>query len=123
MGIVATTTTVYCNTINGQVYKTSLGSKCVSRGQRPYNTGTDLYKHAAPKLARSDVTGEKDKNGDKELLLRSCRKLYEIKEGDDHHFVSPGQHVDTFFGNEKNEGRKIERDETSDLKEKKKRKN
>ena len=60
----------------------------------------------AQKVARRDATGEKDENGNEDVLVRNRYILYEINEGDGHNYVSPGQHVNTFFGNEENEGPK-----------------
>ena len=49
----------------------------------------------ALKVARRERMGD---GNDEEI--RNWHTLYEINEGDLHGFVSPGQHVDSFFNNE-----------------------
>ena len=54
-----------------------------------------MRQQEALKVARRERTGDGD---DEEI--RNRHTLYEINEGDLHGFVSPGQHVDTFYNNE-----------------------
>lgn len=74
-----------------------------------------MRQHEALKVARRDTTGEKDENGNDDEIVRNRHVIYEINEGDEHNYVSPGQHVDTFFGNMENMGTEQDTDEPSDL--------
>ena len=74
-----------------------------------------LRQNEAIKTARRDTTGEKDENGNDDEFVRNRHVIYEINEGDEHNYVSPGQHVDTFFGNEGRSGTEQDTDEPSDL--------
>ena len=54
-----------------------------------------MLQEEALKVARRERMGDGD---DEEI--RNRHTLYEINEGDLHGFVSPGQHVDSFYNNE-----------------------
>ena len=54
-----------------------------------------MRQQEALKVARRERTGDGD---DEDIRYRHT--LYAINEGDLHGFVSPGQHVDSFFNNE-----------------------
>ena len=51
-------------------------------------------------MARRDPTGEKYENGNDDKFVRNRHVIYKINEGDEHNYVSPGQHANTFFNNE-----------------------
>ena len=54
-----------------------------------------MRQQEALKVAQRERTGDGDDED-----VRNQHTLYEINEGDLHGFVSPGQHVDTFYNNE-----------------------
>ena len=67
------------------------------------------------KTARRDPTGEKCENGDNDEIVRNRRVIYKFSEGDEHNYVSSGQHADTFFNNEENVSTERGTDEPSGL--------
>lgn len=71
--------------------------------------------HEVLKTARRDPTGEKCENGDDDEIVRNRRVIYKFSEGDEHNYVSSGQHADTFFNNEENVSTERGTDEPSGL--------
>ena len=71
--------------------------------------------HEVLKTARRDPTGEKCENGDNDEIVRNRRVIYKSSEGDEHNYVSSGQHADTFFNNEENASTERGTDEPSGL--------
>ena len=62
-------------------------------------------------MQRAKKTKMRMRTFSSEIVIHSTR--YEIYESKVHNYVVPDQHVDTFFGNEENEGSKRDTDETS----------
>ena len=81
----------------------------------PIYRSAKIVKIWSLKVALRDATGENDENGNEDVLVRDLHILCEINNGGEHNYVSPDQHVDTFFGNEENEGPKSDTDEPSDF--------